>query len=297
MIISTRTRTESNREAAKLTGIPRRTIDRTVQRVVDRAQEEGVVEIEQDEPKLLFLDIETAPALQYVWSLFSKGALNHQMQVERTEILGWCGKWLNRGEVFGMDRRDENMLNNLWFLLDEADFVCAHNGDRFDIKRINTEFLLKGFKPPSPYKQIDTLKMVKRTFGFDSNRLDYLVNVLFGERKVKHSGFDTWVGCMQNDPASWQEMMDYCAGDVELLERLYLEIRAWDKGHPNILLGSGTALPEVPACTTCGSVDVHPTDKTVQTNVSKFVVWECGDCGAQMRERVASERTTLVKAK
>ena len=271
-------------------------MDRTVQRVIERAEEEGAM-IEQESPLLLFIDIETAPALSFLWSMFAKGPINHEMQVQRTEILGFCGKWLGRGEVFGMDRRDDNMLNNLWFLLDAADYVCAHNGDRFDIKRINSEFLLKGFKPPSPYKQIDTLKMVKRTFGFDSNRLDYLSRVLFGEKKEKHDGFDTWLGCMRDDPDAWNTMMHYNEKDVLLLERLYMKIRAWDKSHPNMLLGSGRDMPDVPACTTCGSHSVHPTDNTVQTNVSRFVVWECDDCGAQMRERVAMERTTLVRAK
>lgn len=292
-----RTRLTSNREVAAATGIPRRTVDRTVNRVIERALEEGWVEVTKGVPKLLFIDIETAPALSYLWSMWPKGGINPEMQVERTEILGFCAKWLEDGEVLSYDRRNEGMLDTLWYLLDEAEYVCAHNGDRFDIKRINTEFLLGGYRPPSPYKQIDTLKMVKRSFGFDSNRLDYLCRVVFGEGKEKHDGFSTWVGCMKDDPEAWNTMMTYCAKDVVLLERLYLKIRGWDKSHPNVLLGSSVSVPNVPACTTCGSYDVFPTDKSVQTNTSKFFVWECGECGNQMRERKAIERTTLVGAK
>lgn len=298
-VIGARTRTKSNRAVSRATGIPRRTVDHIVDRVVKRALEDGFNEIVREAPKLLFLDIETAPALSYVWSMFQKGPINPEMQVNRTEILGFCAKWFGvpEDDTMAYDRRDKGMLDTLWYLLDEADYVCAHNGDRFDIKRINTEFLLAGFKPPSPYKQIDTLKMVKRSFGFDSNRLDYLSRVLFGEGKEKHDGFSTWVGCMQDDPAAWDTMMHYCAKDVVLLERLYIKVRGWDKGHPNILLGSNSHMPDAPMCTTCGSSDVIPTDKTVQTNVSRFVVWECGECGTHMRERVAVDKTELVRAK
>ena len=272
-------------------------MDATVKRVMDRAEEHGELSMSMDTPRILALDIETAPALQYVWSLFSKGPLNHQMQVDRTEMLGWCAKWVGEGgEVFGMDRRDENMLNNLWFLLDEADFIVAHNGDRFDVKRINSEFLLKGFSPPSSYRQIDTLKMVKRCFGFDSNRLDYLVWILFGERKEKHDGFDTWLGCMRDDPKAWDDMMKYNAKDVVLLERLYVEIRAWDKSHPNVLLSMDRP-PELPACTVCGSLDVGVTGNFVTTNAAKYPEYECNDCGAKMRSKHSIATTPLRKAR
>ena len=298
-MIGARTKLSSNRDVAQATGIPRRTVDGIVNRVIARAKKAGFDELLQEQPKLLFIDIETAPALSYLWSMWPRGGVNPEMQVERTEILGFCAKWLGEPEedTVAYDRRDKGMIDALWYLLDEADYVCAHNGDRFDIKRINTEFLLAGFKPPSPYKQLDTLKMVKRTFGFDSNRLDYLARVMFGEGKEKHDGFSTWVGCMKDDPEAWNTMMLYCAKDVVLLERLYLKIRGWDKSHPNVLLGAGASAPDVPACTTCGSVDVYPTDKTVQTNTSKFMVWECGECGTHMRERVSIQRTELVRAK
>jgi hypothetical protein len=42
--------------------------------------------------------------------------------------------------------------------MDEADIICAHNGDAFDIKKINSRLITNGFKPPSPFKTIDTLK-------------------------------------------------------------------------------------------------------------------------------------------
>ena len=70
-------------------------MDAIVNRVVERAMEAGNVGLVAEQPKLLFIDIETAPALSYVWSLFQKSPINHEMQVERTEMLGFCAKWLD----------------------------------------------------------------------------------------------------------------------------------------------------------------------------------------------------------
>jgi hypothetical protein len=155
-------------------------------------------------------------------------------------------------------------------------------------------------RPPSPYKQIDTLKMLKRCFSFDSNRLDYVVNVLYGEEKKKHDGFEMWRRCMQGEKKAFEELMEYNRHDVLLLERLYRDIRAWDKSHPSI--ATHGMVSDMPVCTTCGSEDVYETDNTVSTGVSKFRVWECGDCGSQMRSRKSLLTTNqkqhlLVKAK
>jgi hypothetical protein len=305
-------KTTSNRETARATGIPRRSVDYTVNKIIKKAEEAGHTDIVAENPRVLFLDIETAPMLNYLWSLWPRGGINPDMQIERTYMLGWCAKWLGEHVVMKGSLRhfgkldyppiESEMLHDLWHLLDAADFVVAHNGDRFDIKRVNTEFLLAGLKPPSPYKQIDTLKMVKRTFGFDSNRLNYLCKTMFDEEKAQHDGFKTWVGCMNGDQKAWDDMMYYNAKDVLLLEKLYLTIRSWDKGHPNMLLGSSTEVPQVPACTTCGSLDVFPTGKTTQTNAGKYEGWECGDCGAQMRGRrnivpLERRRVLLTRAK
>lgn len=93
-IIEARLVTESNHQAAKLVGIPRRTVDRAVNRVINRAEEEGVGSSFVPESKILILDIETAPMLSYLWNLWPKGGINHQMVERPTYILSWAAKWL-----------------------------------------------------------------------------------------------------------------------------------------------------------------------------------------------------------
>jgi Zn ribbon nucleic-acid-binding protein len=286
------TEAESNNLTAQATGVPRRTVDRIVQRVVERAQvagEEGVVHT----PNILIVDIETAPMMAYLWSLWQNGT-NIQAVDSRTYILSWAAKWLGNDEVYvsslydspeyepGMEQ-SSSMMEELWRLMDDADFIVAHNGDRFDIKRINSEFLLLDLPPPSPYKTIDTLKIAKRAFGFDSNKLEYLLPTLVGTEKGSSGGMETWIGCLKGQPEAWEKMIKYNVQDVVELERLYLKIRGWDKLHPSMATWGGNV--DVPTCTACGSEDVFETDKTVATGSSVFRVWRCMDCGHNMRSR------------
>lgn len=309
-IMRSRLRTGSNNATAKELGIPRRSVDRAVKRVMERALDEGVP-ITVPNPKILFIDIETAPMLTYLWRLWVQGGVNHVMQEHSVYIISWAAKWLGEDEVMsnalcyaedyhpGMEL-DRGMLQGIWELLDEADFVVGHNGDKFDIKHLNTQFLLAGFHPPSPYRQIDTLKMVKRMFSFDSNRLDYLLRKLFGRTKEDVGGFETWRQCVLGNMEAWERMLHYNRQDVVDLEEVYLTIRAWDKSHPSVATGEGRN--GEPCCTVCGSENVHDTGRTQQTNVSRFQVYRCGDCGTTVRGRSTlinpQERSKLlVKAK
>lgn len=294
-IIESRLATGSNNATAKELGIPRRSVDRAVKRVIKRAEESGV-SVTVPNPKILCLDIETAPMLTYLWRLWIQGGVNHVMQESSTYILSWAAKWVGDSEVMsdalcyspdyvpGMES-DTYMLQGIWDLLDEADFVVAHNGDKFDIKHLNTQFLLAGFNPPAPYRQIDTLKMVKRTFAFDSNRLDYLLRKLFGRTKADSGGFETWRECILGNMDAWETLIRYNREDVEDLEDVYLTIRAWDKSHPSVATGEGRS--GQPCCTVCGSENLRPTNRTAKSNVSRFPVLRCGDCGATVRTRTS----------
>jgi hypothetical protein len=297
-VIAARLATGSNKKAAAELGIPRRTVDRMVNRVVDRALNHGDM-VTVETPNVLVMDIETAPILGYMWH-FWKGGTSPTMMERDSYILSWAAKWLGEDEVMADaicyndgysagDEDDTRMLAGIWNLLDEADFVVAHNGDRFDIKRLNTGFLLAHMFPPSPYRPIDTLKIAKRVFGFSSNRLDYILQLLEGRGKHDSGGFETWRACMAGDMEAWDNLIAYNKQDVQDLEDVYLKIRAWDTQHPSAAThGPSTGKP---VCTVCGSEDVRArykedgSRKTVSTGVSVFPLYTCNDCGHHMRSR------------
>jgi hypothetical protein len=160
-------------------------------------------------------------------------------------MLCFAAKWLDGSKVFAHSlpdykgykpgsENDELLVRELWKLFDEADILIAHNGDRFDIRKTNARFAFYNLPPPSPYKTIDTLKIARRHFNFTSNKLDSLGDHLGYGRKLVHTGFNLWKGCMTGDPKSWKHMIDYNKRDVVLLEQIYLHLRPWIKNHPNI---------------------------------------------------------------
>src|SRR4029078_8668904 len=97
-------------------------------------------------------------------------------------MFNWRATWLGERKMLSdrltpreaKNQNDKRIVKNLWKLLNEADVVIAHNGDRFDLPKINARFLIHQIKPPSHYETIDTLKTARRKFGLTSNKLDYI---------------------------------------------------------------------------------------------------------------------------
>lgn len=241
--------------------------------------------VEQFIPKILILDIETAPILANVWGLWKQNIPITMIERE-WYMLCWSAKWLYSDDVLSgkltkeemLDRSDKRISTELWHLLDEAELVIAHNGNRFDIPKINTRFLLNGLKRPSPYRTIDTLLVSRRMFGFSSNKLDNLANQLGLDGKLK-TDYSLWDGCLRGDEESMKYMSLYCDQDVKLLEEVYLEIRHWIPNHPNI----GLYFDEnKPICPNCGTTEFTD-EKPYYTSVSRFPTYRCVGCGAISR--------------
>lgn len=280
----------SNAKVAEAFGVGRRTVDRAVNAAKRAAIEAGVIIPSDDSPKVLFLDIETAPLLGYLWSIWQDGIAPSQV-VSDWYILTWSAKWMdsdkmlyatmfeNKGYRPGSED-DGPAVRKLWSLLNEADYVITHNGNKFDLKKINTRFLVHGLGPPNPYKSIDTLRIAKGAFGFTSNKLEFIAQVLLGEGKLETGGMKLWQQCLAGNAEAWGDMLAYNQQDVLLLEKVYYKLRAWDRMHPNFAVHSNK---EVLSCTVCGSENVKPTGDTVKTPTGAYLGYVCKDCNHQMR--------------
>jgi hypothetical protein len=140
----------------------------------------------------------------------------------------------------------------------------------FDLPKINSRFLTHKLGPPKPYKTVDTLK-IARSFAFDSNKLDDLGRYLGIGRKLPHTGFHLWKGCMTKDEASWKLLKRYNAHDVALLEDLYYILRSWHKSHPNVNQG------QTGACPKCSSTKVQRRGFSYTATRPKQR-YQCTDC-------------------
>lgn len=242
-------------------------------------------------PTITTLDIETAPITAYVWGLFKVNvSLNQIIQDWSILSLGW--KHLGVDDVHYQDvsgqadlRDDTALLVMLWHILDEADFIIAQNGRRFDIKKIQARFVQAGMPPPSPFRIIDTLEMAKDVAAFTSNKLDWLSQILTDSPKDHHDefpGMSLWTECLEDNPRAWAAMKTYNLGDIPSCEKVYLALRPYYSQHPNIAAHYDD---EAVRCPRCGSTHIGPTGDSTFTNVSEYKRYKCGDCGGFSRSR------------
>lgn len=228
------------------------------------------------------MDIETMANLGYIWGKYEQNVIRFK---ENWYIITFAWKWLDEDKTSVIKlpdytsykknkSNDKELVKKIWELFDEADIVIGHNSDEFDIKKINSRFLTHGLPPPSPYKTIDTKKVAKRYFRFDSNKLDDLGEYLDLGRKIDTGGFDLWLGCVNDDTNSWKNMAAYNKQDVLLLEQVYLKMLPFITNHPNYNLYVGTTHQ----CPNCGSGKLQKRGFAT-TRTSKVQRWQCQDCG------------------
>ena len=240
-------------------------------------------------PKILIIDIETAPLRAYVWSRWKQNVYLDQT-ISEWFMLTWSAKWLFSDKVISarltseeaLKENDKRITKELWELVNEADILVAHNGNSFDIPKINTRFLLNGLPPTKPFQSIDTKVIAAKQFGFSSNKLDALARY-FGFKVKLDTDFELWDKCLRGDETSLMYMEEYNQHDVVLLEEVYLKLRPWIKNHPNMGLYLEA---DTPVCGNCGSSELKE-DGEYFTQVGRYRVYRCA-CGALSRVRVSN---------
>lgn len=242
--------------------------------------------------KIALIDIETAPSLGYVWGKWEQDVIDFE---KGWYILSFAVRWFGEKKttVYGLDdfktykkdkENDVELVKKLWEVFDNADVIIAHNGDEFDIKKANARFVSHGMTPPSSYKTVDTKKVAKKYFRFDSNKLDDLGNYLGVGRKVQTGGFQLWRDCMVGVKAAWRKMKEYNGNDVDLLLSIYLKLRPWMSNHPNLNIFSGTTA----SCPICNKGPLIRRGYGI-TLTGKRPRFQCKSCGGWSSGKI--ERT------
>jgi DNA polymerase elongation subunit (family B) len=239
--------------------------------------------------KILALDIETRPNIAMVWDLWQRNVPPSAV-TEATAMICWAAKWIGDPKIVFRstfhDGRD-SMIDTMYRLLDEADAVVHYNGQKFDIPYINMEFVRLGLGPPSPYQQIDLLKVVRKCFNFPSNKLALVSKELGLPGKIENEGFPLWIKCMADEPEAWKRMKSYNIRDTELLEDLYFKLRPWAASLP-----SYGAMTGGDVCPACGSTRLQARGFQY-AKTARYQRYQCQGCGKWSRATKRSSGTGI----
>lgn len=205
----------------------------------------------------LFLDLETSPNVGLFWRAGYKLNIDSANITTERAVICAAWKWGGDEKVYSArwdgKQNDKKMLLELMKVVNSADEIVAHNGDKFDIPWLRTRLLFHGVTSFPVHKTIDTLQWARRKFYFNSNKLDYIAQYLGLGAKLK-TEFGLWKRVvLQKDKKSLADMVKYCEWDVVLLEKVYDKLAGYNapKSHAGVLAGL-----EKWSCPHCGSIKV-----------------------------------------
>lgn len=248
-------------------------------------------------PKILLWDIETSFNQVLTFGLYKQNIPHTNINVER-HLFCVSYKWygdkkthaisvLDDQKRFKADIHDDYyVISEFRKILDEADVIVAHNGDKFDLKVFNSRLIYHGLEPLPQLVKFDTYKLAKKYFNFNSNRLDYLAKFLGSKGKLDNPSH-LWQDCFKGDVKAIKHMVKYNKQDVVELEFVF------DKLLPHIIdnnLNAGMLLKGA-HCPSCKSTDIewrgYNRIKHNYSTVKKFRRFMCRECGSWSDERKA----------
>jgi uncharacterized protein YprB with RNaseH-like and TPR domain len=229
----------------------------------------------------LFFDIETSPNIGLFWEAGYKKNITTDNIIRERAIICICYKWEDEKEVYALQwdakQNDKRMLEHFIAVANTANELVGHNGDKFDLAWIRTRCLFHGIDMFPNYQTIDTLKVARSKFRFQSNRLNYIAEFLGLGGKIK-TEFNLWKDILLNkDKVAMEKMIKYCKKDVSLLEEVYklLGNHIAPKTHYGVVFGQDRG-----SCPECGagSEDLIKNNSVVTATGLTRIQYKCKVC-------------------
>jgi DNA polymerase elongation subunit (family B) len=228
----------------------------------------------------LYFDIEVSANVGLFWQSGFKLQIGTENIIKERAVICICYKWEDDKDVYYLhwDNKqcDKKILQDFIKVANEASELVGHNGDKFDLAWIRTRCLFHRIEMFPAYNTIDTLKIARSKFRFNSNRLDYIGKFLGLGQKI-HTDFNLWKDIMlKNDKKALNKMIDYCIQDVALLEKVHKELNNHipAKTHYGVAFGADRG-----SCPECGSDDLVRKDRRILASGVIKLVLRCNTCG------------------
>ncbi len=271
------------------------TINKTNRYRLSPEQEKDLFNLDQHDIKRLFFDIETTPYITYTFNVgYKVKNIPYEFIIEHQKII--CISY-----VFGEDDKikrltwdenqcDKKMIEEFISIMNQADEIVAHNGDRYDMKKLKTRAIYHRLPMMPKYRTLDTLLKSRKDFSFPSNRLDDIANFLKVGAKVKHEGFSMWKKCMENNKKAIKEMGTYCDGDIVVLRDVYMTIKNYIKHNTHVGAHNGGLKC---SCPSCGSENIALFKNNFTASGTIKRQMECQDCNYSYETSNSAYRTFL----
>lgn len=248
------------------------------------------------EPKILIYDIETSLETVAVFGLKYNDFIDPVNILTERHVVCVCWQWLGEKKVhavsllddpkrFAKDPHDDKFVCETFHdVLSEADVIVAHNGDNFDFRYLKTRMLKHGLPALPPITSVDTYKVAKSAFMFNSNKLDYLGKYLgFGGKKSTPKGL--WLDVLAGNRKAIRTMVEYNKRDVTLLRDVFMKLRPYIPNYISRELFGNLGCPR------CGSRKIQ--SRGVHRAISRvYQRFQCQSCSGWFKAAKNDKLTT-----
>jgi len=186
---------------------------------------------------------------------------------------------------------DYTVCKEIYKVLSTADAVVTHNGKKFDWKFLQTRLMYHKFKPLYKIHHIDTCEVAKRNLYSFNNRLGYLGEWMVGDKKLENGGWNLWVDVSEKKKKAMKLMTDYCKQDVDLLEKIFVELTPLVNNIPNhnLYRTEEQWMEDAKLCPRCGSENMKFNGWRT-TSTMKYQRLLCNDCGGSSRTNASGSQ-------
>lgn len=230
-------------------------------------------------PKRLFYDIETSYNIVKAWRAGYNLTITPEDIIHERAIISIVYKWEGEEDVTVLTWNkgcDKKIIEDFVKVMAESDELVGHNLDRYDTKFIMARALKHNISVLPKYQSTDTLKLAKKHFMLNSNKLDYIAQYLGIGHKTKHRGMPMWDDIvLRNDPKALEEMIEYNVQDVFLTEQVYHKLMEYSLPKVN---HASKQTGDKHTCPQCGSdhAELHKT--YISSTGTKTRLMNCLNC-------------------